>query len=159
MAEHDRVEIEVDQASLKLTQDYLRKFAPDLLGQLRRQLSAEGRVVTRAAGARLRGLQQTHGTNYGKPDDAAQRYSVRTTKALIQLRNPARGAAIVEFAGKANPGGLTPRGASLIATLNERYGAPGRVLYQAFDEARPAMMENVERLVRATEANYSERMR
>ena len=158
MAEADRVEIIVDQDSLRHTQELLRLFAPKLLAQLRQQIAAEGKVVTEAAGARLAALQQTHGTYYGQPDNAAQRYVVRQTRNLVQLRNPARGAAITEFAGKKNPGGRTPRGASLIRTLEERYGKPGRILWQAFDEAAPAMLANVARLVAAAEAEVNAQM-
>ena len=70
MAEEDRVEIIVDQDSLRHTQELLRLFAPKLLAQLRQQIAAEGHVVTQAAGARLAALQQTHGTYYGQPDNA-----------------------------------------------------------------------------------------
>ena len=59
------------------------------------------------------------------------------------------------FAGRKNPGGLTPRGAKLIATLNERYGPTGRVLWHDMDIIGPAMMADVARVVLEAETEIN----
>ena len=153
MAEADQVEVivAVDGDELKRLQTDLRMFAPKLLVQLRRQLAAAGERVTGRAGTRLASLQQTHGTYNGQPDDAASHYRMRTTMNLMQLYNMRRGAAMVENAGRTNVYTHTDRGRTLVATLNERYGRPGRVLWRAYYEQSPAMLADVRRLVSAAE--------
>jgi hypothetical protein len=145
--------VEVDQASLERTVYLLRTFAPKLLVEMRKAIVAAGEDVTHSAGIRLRTLQQTMSMDQTKPwpENAAGKYRVRVTGNLIQLRNDTRGGSIIEFAGRKNPGGLTPRGATLIASLNERYGSTGRLLWHDFDIKEPEVMANIGRIVNDAE--------
>ena len=138
MAENDVIQIDVmvDQARLKVDSDLLRLFAPELRLKLMANLRATATGVIAHAGEDVRHYATTHAK--GKyAEDAAAGYKVQQIGGLLRLRNSTRGAAIIEFAGKKNPGGETPRGATLINTLNRRYGRPGRVLWHAFDQAAP----------------------
>ena len=70
-------------------------------------------------------------------------------------------AAIFEFANAvrdAQPQNI-PRTRSLIATLNARYGGPGRFLWQTWDEEGLAAMAEVNAEIHAVESEYTARLR
>jgi hypothetical protein len=48
---------------------------------------------------------------------------------------------------------------SLITTLNERYGTPGRFLWEAWDDSEGGYLEEIRTEIRAVEAEYSARLR
>ncbi len=152
-------EITIDEARLKRDRELLGLFAPHLLHKLDAQLLAEARPVAHAAGLRFALLARTH-----RDHNSAESFQTTLTKqhmprnkatgisgGLVRIRSRARGAAIVEFAGDRNPHGKTPRGRTLIETLNERYGEPGRVLWQAWDDRQQFVLWAVRRLVEAAE--------
>ena len=152
----------VDQASLRATQANLRLFAPDVLRKLRADIKAEGEAVTKKAAEYLRSRSQT---DWRTADYAAAHYIVRQRVGGIQLYNRSKGASIVEYAGHVSPAGKSARGATLISTLNQRYGSissgpqQGRVLWRAFNEARPELLASIDRLVAEAEAELNARLR
>jgi len=149
-----QVMVEVDSLSVANMRRDLRMFAPLLLGTVDTLLREQGQPIVDEAAARLRALAQTHGVDrFGDPDDAADQYKVRiTSKGLVQLVNKSRGASILEFAGKTNQYTHTDRGRTLVNTLNERYGQPGRLLWQAWDEHSEAVQAKVVAIVHDAEA-------
>lgn len=108
------------------------------------------RVATTAAST-----VATRATTHRDHDTAAG-YRVRGRQGLYSIKNRTRGAAILEFAGKVNPQGNTPQGASLIRTLEQRYGPPGRIAWAAWDAQKDqvtaelvAIVAEAEREIRA----------
>ena len=154
--------IVVDQLALREVQAELRLFAPELLRKLRTELKAEAMSVAKSAGAYLRERSQT---DWFKSDYAADHYTVRQRSGLLQLYNVTRGASILEYAGHVSPGGKTERGATLIRTLNQRYGSiasgpkQGRILWASWHEAEPIILENVARLVEQAEAGMNAKLK
>ena len=70
-------------------------------------------------------------------------------------------AAIFEFANAvrdAQPQNI-PRTKSLIATLNAKYGGPGRFLWQTWDEEGLSAMAEVNAAIHAVESEYTARLR
>lgn len=55
---------------------------------------------------------------------------------LVQVRNTTAEGSILELAGRGSRG-KTPQGQSLIKTLDARYGAPGRFMWDAYDFLQP----------------------
>jgi hypothetical protein len=154
----DKVFAELDQESLRRTQQLLRDFSPKLLREMNRAIVETAEGVTQSAGIRLRTLQQTMSMDMSKPwpEDAAARYRVRMTSGLVQLLQRTRGGCIVEFAGRANPQGRgSQRGRTLINTLNERYGPTGRLLWHEFDRDAPALMARIDVIVRDAETELN----
>jgi hypothetical protein len=74
-------------------------------------------------------------------------YQVKRRGSAYRIANRTRGAAILEFAGKVNPQGTCPQGASLIRTLDEKYGRPGRVLWESWDTMQPWVIDRVRQIV------------
>lgn len=64
-----------------------------------------------------------------------------------QVRSGTRQGGILEFAQV----GHTPRGRSLVATLTARYGSPGRVVWQAWDDRKSGVYSRIRATVLATE--------
>lgn len=120
----------------------LERLSPEVRKAFEAELRSVVRSVGAAAGARL----------HPGANDSRSSYAVRARRGAFKVHNPKRGAVISEFAGRANPGGLTPRGATLIRTLNAAYGPPGRLVWQAWDERRDEVTGKVEGIVAAAEA-------
>lgn len=140
-----------DIRGLEATLLVLKEFAPDLY----RELNAEMREVMREVS-----------------DGAVVRFPVKSGAGLSGFRvkksrasigytaiNDAKSAVITEFAGKVNPGGVKPRGARLIASLNASYGGPGRFLWQSWEERRDAALERIKARAAELEAEYNARLR
>lgn len=53
---------------------------------------------------------------------------------------------VFEMAGRESAG-KTPQGKQMIATLNERYGKPGRILWKAYDKNRDVVDKELRQLV------------
>jgi len=120
----------------------LERVSPEVRKAFEAELGSVARSIGAAAGARL----------HPGPNDSRGSYAIRKRAGAVKVYNPKRGAVISEFAGRANPGGLTPRGATLIRTLNAAYGPPGRLVWQAWDERRDEVTGAVEGIVAAAEA-------
>lgn len=152
----------VDQLALRETQAELRLFAPEVLRRLRAELKLEAESVTKSASAYLRERSQT---DWYKPDYAAAHYTVRQRGGLLQLYNATRGASITEYAGHVSPAGKSARGATLINTLNQRYGPTtagvggGRILWASWHESEPVILGNVARLVEQATADMNARLK
>jgi hypothetical protein len=121
----------------------LRIFAPKLRLALDAELRQDAEPVTGQAESRLRARAET--------TSAGSHYALRRKRDCLVLYSRTRGSAIAEFAGNVHPQGLTPRGAILIATLNERYGEPGRLLWEAWDSHSEAVMTGVKATVASFE--------
>lgn len=66
--------------------------------------------------------------------------------------SPGVRAAIFEFAGKYQPG-ATPQAKAMIASLNARYGSPGRFLWDAWDDRGKAALDTIKQAVLTAERN------
>lgn len=157
----------VDVSDLAQTRALLKRLEPDLLKRLDQQLNAVARDLRSGAQSRF---AQT-----GADGDA---YVVRSRNRVSGFSKSvaARGgsvgagekwstepgvlAAIFEFANgvrNAQPQNVA-RTQSLIATLNARYGSPGRFLWSAWDAKSSTYMADVEAAIAAVEAEYSARL-
>ena len=134
----------VDTQHLELIRARLRVFAPKLQVALDAELRQAVKPVTDAAEAELQSRAQLA--------SAGSHYGLRRSRGRLTIFSRTRGSAIAEFAGKVHPQGLTPRGATLIATLNERYGSPGRLLWDAWDSHSDEVMVGVRATVAGSEA-------
>ena len=149
------------------TRNLLREFEPDLLKRLDQRLNAVARRIRRLAQA---GFEQTGAGG------VAYRIRTRTrrgafVKSIAAVRGSvARGqkwssepgtlAAIFEFANAvrdAKPQNVA-RTRNMIATLNARYGAPGRFLWQAWEQEGDRAEGEVQDAVREAEREYTRRM-
>ena len=130
----------VDTQHLELIRARLRVFAPKLQVALDAELRQAARPVTDAAESELRSRAQqiSSGSHYG----------LRRSKGLLAIFSRTRGSAIAEFAAVAH----SRQGATLIATLNDRYGPPGRLLWDAWDSHSEEFMVGVKATVAASEA-------
>ncbi len=139
------VGIEIDSfARIERTRRLLRQLAPECLAAVDAKLKQAGGEVTGEANSRIATLAETHGT--ASPRSAGS-YRTQVNAKGIRITTRARGAAIIEFAGKLNPTGKTERGRSLIATLNDRYGEPGRIIWAAWDERSEGTMAAIQEIV------------
>jgi len=115
----------------------LEEFDPKLRRLLERDIRNAMRGVARGAASKV----------HSRTNETADNYRIRMRRGVTTLINSTRGAAILEFAGKVHPQGLTPRGRSLIQTLNASYGSPGRIAWATWDAQAPAIEATVYRLV------------
>lgn len=77
-------------------------------------------------------------------------------KALNDL-SPGTRAAILEFIGTAYSGSR-PQVTGLIATMNSRYGSPGRFLWQAWDSTGANTLATIDDAMRQAEAELQARL-
>lgn len=149
------------------TRTLLRQFGPDLL----KRLDVKVNLVAR----RLMSSAEQNFAETGVPGGAyriRKRNSVNKFSVSVITRpgsvsagekwssSPGVLAAIFELANavrNAKPQNI-PRTKNLLATLNARYGRPGRFLWQAWDDEKEADMATVDAEIRAVEAEYTERM-
>lgn len=77
--------------------------------------------------------------------------AVPARKAAFGLKivQVARGGSIIEFANQSH----TAQGATLVKTLAARYGAPGRVLWGAWDESRAQVDQEMSAAVKQVETD------
>jgi hypothetical protein len=157
----------VDVAGIPQTRALLARFEPDLLKRLDRRLNVIARRLKAGAQANLAATGVT-GNGYRVRTRARVG---RFSKSVIASGGgytethwgdtPGVLAAIFEFANgvrDSQPQNV-PRTKSLIATLNAKYGQPGRFLWAAWDEQKVASLAAVETEIKAVEAEYTARMR
>lgn len=150
------------------TRALLKKFEPDLLKRLNLRV-----------GAVARNLRSGAQTNLEKTGASGSAYRVRTSnrvsgfsKAVTTVSGsvgprekwsskPGVLAAILESAKgvrDSQPQNVQ-RTKSLIATLNSRYGPPGRLLWPAWRDRSVAGLASIHAEIKAVEAEYTARLR
>ena len=137
--------VQVDYTRLARIREALEAFPPKVRLSVNRDLRQAGTAVTSEAAGRVRALA-TRGTG-----ETARSYRTQVRARGIRIVSKARGGSILEFAGKVNPAGKTVQGASLIRTLNERYGPPGRILWAAWDKRAVEVNARITATVEAAE--------
>lgn len=126
--------IEIDIDGIARVRRALRELEPEALRRLDRELYRAARVVADEAGRTMAARARTHS---GESPPAARSYRVQYRRSQtgavrgLRITTKSRGASIIEFAGRS--GAYTPRGRTLVRTLTQRYGRPGRVLWAAWD--------------------------
>jgi hypothetical protein len=130
----------------------LRNLAPDLSRRLRASLRGAGNRIASFADASLARVS---------PDDAPGAYKTRMRikhgEFQVSVYAATKNAAIFEFAGKANPGGVTPQGAAMISWLNG-YASPGRFLWDAWDQMGGSVQAEMLADIQAAEAELQVRL-
>lgn len=116
--------VQIDYLQLTRVREGLSVFAPQCLTVVNDRLRRAGRTVTEEASADVEAHATTH-----RAHDTAAGYKVQVRAKGVRLVNATQGGAILELA--ANP--QCQQGRSLVSTLNERYGQPGRILWAAWD--------------------------
>lgn len=147
----DGVGVEFDTRSVKKTLHALDLFAPDLRDKLVKEL----RWLTNAIRTRAWSRFPVGRTGKGRDGFKARTSVSRTDEVRASVYNMEKSEAILEFAGS-KTSGLTKRGRSLIATLNERHGSTGRFIWAAYDEVD--VPGAVETMARAAERELQARL-
>ena len=126
-------EITID--GLDAVRNGLDEVAPKVRRQLDRDLRKVTSVVAQTAAREVDTRSPSSGTAAG--------YKVTRRGSLFRIANRTRGAAILEFAAIPH----CAQGATLVATLNEKYGKPGRILWGAWDATSPWVVDRVRQIV------------
>jgi hypothetical protein len=158
----------IDLVGMPQTRALLRRFEPDLLKRLDGKLNSVARNLKAGAQA-----------NFERTGASGNAYRIRTrnrvdgfSKSVMAAGGSvARGqkwstepgvlAAIFELMAAprdAQPQNV-PRVRSLIATLNERYGTPGRFLWEQWDDSGDRYLSEIGAEIEAVEAEYTARLR
>lgn len=125
-----------------------RNALEDLEPALRRKLDRD--LLTA-----LKSVSQTAATEVdSRTGETAKGYRVKRRGNAFRIENRTRGAAILEFAAVPH----CPQGQSLVNTLNEKYGAPGRILWGAWDAMEPYVLDKVRGIVEDAEFEIERRM-
>ena len=158
----------IDVANIPQTRGLLARFEPDLMKRLDSRLGAVTRDIKSGAQALF---ERTGATGTA--------YRVKSRNSVGRSRSRSRPSPAACSAGEkwsSEPGVLAaifelmaaPRDAqpqnvervrSLIRTLNERYGTPGRFLWETWDERGEGALKEVDAAVREAEAEYTARLR
>lgn len=141
---------------VKETITALDAFAPEVKKVLNRQIRSALEVVKRGAEARY-----PEGAWIIKITKRNLLGSITTKPGSVGDKNwgsadPGVKAAIFEFAEN-NPSGR-PQVAGLLATLNRRYGAPGRFLWAAWDSDGEDALNKIKTAVKKAEAELQARL-
>lgn len=158
----------VNTEGITETRALLRRFEPDLLKRLDRRVTLVARELQSGAQANFEGTGAS-GTAYrirtrARPSGFSK--AVTAAAGSVGARahwssEPGLLAAIFELAnGVRNslPQNVQ-RTKSLIATLNSRYGSPGRFLWQKWDDISAASLASIATEIKDVEAEYTARMR
>jgi hypothetical protein len=158
----------IDLAGLPETRRLLRLFEPDLLKRVDAKMNATARDLkagaqakfshTGAAGNAYRVITRNRVDGYSKSVTTVSGSVARGQKWSTE---PGVLAAIFELMAAprdAMPQNV-PRVRSLIQTLNERYGTPGRFLWEAWDDSEGGYTEEIAAEIKAVEAEYTARLR
>jgi len=158
----------VNVAGLTETRALLKQFEPDLLKRLNTRLTVVASDLKKGAQA-----------NFGKTGVSGAAYRIKTrarpagfSKSVLAeggsvaprakwSTQPGALAAIFELANgvrDARPQNVQ-RTKSMIATLNARYGSPGRFLWAAWDARKVAALASIDAEIKAVEAEYTARLR
>ena len=158
----------VEVSGLTETRALLKQFEPDLLKRLDLRLTVVARDLKSGAQSNLEktGVSGSAYTIRTRNRVSGFSKSVKADFGSVAPRekwssDPSVLAAIFEFANgvrDARPQNVQ-RTKSLIATLNARYGEPGRFLWAAWDERKVAALASVDAEIKAVEAEYTERLR
>jgi len=117
--------------------DVVRNALETTSPKVRRKLDAQMKeTVATVAGAAARQVDSRTGTT-------AAGYKVSRREDRYKIQNRTRGAAILEFAAIPH----CPQGASLVGTLSEKYGQPGRILWDSWDAMAPFVVDRITQLV------------
>jgi len=158
----------VTVAGIPQTRALLARFEPDLMKRLDSRLNA----ITRG----LKGAAQA---NFERTGASGAAYRIRTRNRVGRFSKgvtTVRGSVAPGEKWSSEPGVLAhvfelangvrdsrpenvERTRSLIATLNARYGAPGRFLWEAWDERSDRDLRSVDAEIKAVEAEYSARLK
>ena len=157
----------VNTEGITETRALLRRFEPDLLKRLDRRVGIVARDLKSGAQA-----------NFEKTGASGTAYRIRTrarptgfSKAVTAAggsvgarehwsSDPGVLAAIFELANRVRDSlpENVPRTKSLIATLNSKYGQPGRLLWSAWDEQKGVALPAIVAEIKDVEAEYTARM-
>jgi hypothetical protein len=113
---------------------------PKLKRRLNRDLKSPVDTVAQTASRQVETRSPSSGT--------AEGYKVQRRGSSFKIVNRTRGAMILEFAAVPH----CPQGVSLVNTLNEKYGAPGRILWDAWDTMEGWVTDRVASIVRDAES-------
>jgi hypothetical protein len=111
----------------------LEEIDPKLRRGLNREIKQAVDTVAQAAGRQID----------SRSGETAAGYKVRRRGNSFRVVNSTRGAAILEFAAVPK----CPQGVSLVNTLNEKYGKPGRILWDSWDTMAPFVTDRLRQLV------------
>lgn len=139
--------------NLDKVQAALKAAAPDARRQLNRRFRTIGTAIATTASRRVN----------SRTGRTAGSYKVQRRGASVSIINDTPAGSIIEFAGKVNPQGSgrkrtkagvvpTTQGATLIRTLNQEYGKPGRLMWAAYDDLQPWIRDEVNRALNDAEA-------
>lgn len=158
----------VEIANVTETRALLAKFQPDLLKELDARLTVITNDLRAGAQANLAatGMGETAYRTRTRNRIGAFSKAVTTQPGSVAhgerwSTSPGVLAAIFEFAENvrdAKPQNVR-RTKNMLATLNARYGHPGRFLWQAWDDNKDWYMGEVRSTVRAVEDEYTARLR
>jgi hypothetical protein len=115
----------------------LEQVSPKLRRAFERDIREATGTVAAAAARQVR--TRTGATAAG--------YKVSRRAGAHKIVNTTRGGAILEFAAVPH----SKRGTTLVATLNEVYGKPGRILWDSWDTVEPWVTQRLYKLVEDAE--------
>lgn len=115
----------------------LEEVSPKLRRDLERDLREATGTVAAAAARQVRSRTGTTAAGY------------RTSRrgGAYKVVNTTRGGAILEFAAVPH----SRRGATLVRTLDEVYGRPGRILWDSWDAVEPWVTQRLYKLIEDAE--------
>ena len=157
----------VQTKGLVETRALLKEFAPDLLKRLNVRVGLVARNLRDAADSAFSFTGVGGGAYRIKTRSRVNKVSVSVIAKAGGVSagerwsdQPGVLASIFELANgvrDSQPQNVK-RTQSLIATLNAKYGGPGRFLWSSWDDQKAASLASIDAEIRAVEAEYTERM-
>lgn len=161
------VDVSVDPQEFRYLRQQLYGFDRELLGKLNSRVKRAVEPVRNEAESRSSVLG-TITDKYGRPSGLARKYrngkqgitvkvGGRSSRAgndsVVRLISNNGAVAMAEFASSAR----TPQGEELVRRLN-RFGGPGRFLWDAMDRHESDVLAQVRAEVRKTEEEFTQRL-
>lgn len=156
MAATQRLGSNIQITGVKQTIAALQAFDPEIKKTLTKQIrEALATTRTRAIGKYPRGAWSINVNQKKILGSIVARSGARAVRWGDS--DPGVRAAIFEFAGSTQPG-KTPQARAMIASLNARYGQPGRFLWSAWDETGAGVLNDIQTAVRGAERELQARL-
>lgn len=156
MAATERLGTNIQITGVKQTVAALQAFDPEikkvLTSQIRESLT---KTRTRAIGKYPRGAWSININQKKILGSISARSGARAPRWGDS--DPGVRAAIFEFAGSQQPG-RSPQARAMVASLNARYGQPGRFLWAAWDETGADVLDDIRTAVSRAERELQARL-
>jgi hypothetical protein len=151
------LDLDLRVGGVKATIAALRNLAPDVKREMDREIRSVMTTIKAGAESRYPAGAWSVKLNAKRLFGSVEAIGGGERADTWRDSGPGVKAAVFEFAGKYQPG-KTPQAKAMIASLNARYGSPGRFLWDSWDENKTRALAQIKTAVLRAESELQTRL-